>query len=288
MTPSFQKPRISPSDSPRYTDKPFSRASGMRILFIGDIVGRPGRRIVREKLQQIVADEDVDLVIVNCENSAAGFGVTVEIAEGLFRQGAHVLTSGNHIWDKRDIFAYLDQEPRILRPANYPAAPGSGVYIGQTDAAERYAVINLQGRVYMPSIDCPFQIAERLLEEIEPDIKIRFVDFHAEVTSEKIALGWHLDGQVSAVVGTHTHVPTADERVLPGGTAYITDVGMTGPLNSVIGMDKEASIARFLSGRPARFQPSAGPVRLNAVVVDVDDSTGLARSIHRHREDLEP
>lgn len=259
----------------------------MKILFIGDIVGRPGRRIVRDALQRIVGDEDIDLVIINCENSAAGFGVTVEIAEGLFREGAHVLTSGNHIWDKRDILPYLDQEPRILRPANYPDAPGTGVYIGQTDSAVRYAVINLQGRVYMPSIECPFRHADRVIDEIDPDIKVRFVDFHAEVTSEKVAMGWYLDGRVSTVVGTHTHVPTADERVLPGGTAYITDVGMTGPLNSVIGMDQEASVARFLSGRPARFQPATGPVRLNSVVVDVDESTGQARSIHRRREDLE-
>lgn len=258
----------------------------MKILFIGDIVGRPGRRIVRETLQRIAADEDVDLVIANCENAAAGFGVTPAIAEGLFGEGVHVLTSGNHIWDKKDIVPYLDGEPRILRPANYPDAPGSGVYIGQTDSAVRFAVINLQGRVYMPSIECPFRTADQVIEELDDDIKVRFVDFHAEITSEKIALGRYLDGRVSSVVGTHTHVPTADENVLPGGAAYITDVGMTGPLDSIIGMDKEASLARFLSGRPARFQPAAGAVRLNAVVVAIDESTGRATAIHRRREDL--
>ncbi len=258
----------------------------MNILFIGDIVGRPGRRIVRETLQKIVADEDADLVIANCENAAAGFGVTAAIAEGLFHEGVHVLTSGNHIWDKKDIAPYLDREPRILRPANYPDAPGSGFYIGRTNSAVSFAVINLQGRVYMPSIECPFRVADQLLEELDCAIKVRFVDFHAEVTSEKVAMGWRLDGRVSAVVGTHTHVPTADQRVLPGGTAYITDAGMTGPVNSVIGMDKEASVARFLSGRPARFQPAAGAVRLNAVVVAIDESTGRATSIRRRLEDL--
>ncbi len=258
----------------------------MKILFIGDIVGRPGRRIVRETLQKLVADEDVDLVIANCENAAAGFGVTAAIAEGLFGEGIHVLTSGNHIWDKKEIVPYLDREPRILRPANYPDAPGSGLYIGRTDSAVCFAVLNLQGRVYMPSIECPFRVADRLLAELDCAVKVRFVDFHAEVTSEKVAMGWSLDGRVSAVVGTHTHVPTADERILPGGTAYITDAGMTGPVNSVIGMDKEASIARFMSGRPRRFQPAAGAVRLHAVVVAVDESTGRATAVHRRREDL--
>ena len=258
----------------------------MNILFIGDIVGRPGRRIVRETLQRIVAEEDAGLVIANCENAAAGFGVTAAIAAGLLGEGIHVLTSGNHIWDKKEIAPYLDREPRILRPANYPDAPGCGLYLGRTDSAVRFAAINLQGRVYMPNIECPFRAADRMLEELDREIKVRFVDFHAEVTSEKVAMGWHLDGRVSAVVGTHTHVPTADERILPGGTAYITDAGMTGPANSVIGMDRQASIARFLSGRPARFEPAAGAVRLNAVVVAGDEATGRARSIRRRREDL--
>ena len=258
----------------------------MNVLFIGDIVGRPGRCIVRETLRRIVAEENTDLVIANCENAAAGFGVTAAIADGLLGEGVHVLTSGNHIWDKKEISPYLDREPRILRPANYPDAPGGGVYVGRTDSAVRFAVINLQGRVHMASIECPFRTAERVLDEIDDAVKVRFVDFHAEATSEKVAFGRYLDGRVSVVAGTHTHVPTADECILPGGTAYITDVGMTGPLHSVIGMDREASIQRFLSGRPTKFQPAAGPVRLHAVAVAVDEATGRAASIRRRREDL--
>lgn len=259
----------------------------MNVLFIGDIVGRPGRRIVRETLRRIVAEENADLVIANCENAAAGFGVTAAIAEGLLGEGVHVLTSGNHIWDKKEIAPYLDREPRILRPANYPDAPGGGVYVGRTDSAVRFAVVNLQGRVHMTSIECPFRTAERALDEIDGAVKVRFVDFHAEATSEKVAFGRYLDGRVSVVAGTHTHVPTADECILPGGTAYITDVGMTGPLHSVIGMEQEASIQRFLSGRPTKFQPAAGTVRLHAVAVAVDEATGRAASIRRLREDLD-
>ncbi len=257
----------------------------MRILFIGDIVGRPGRRAVFAKLSQLVADEEIDLAIANCENAAAGYGTTIQIAEQLLDAGIHVLTSGNHIWDKREILPYLDREPRMLRPANYPDAPGSGLYVGHTDAAVPYAVLNLQGRVYLPQIDCPFRCAERLLADLDPEILVRFVDFHAEVTSEKTAFGVYLDGRVSVVAGTHTHVPTADERVLPGGSAYITDVGMTGPVHSVIGMDSRASLGRFLTALPARFQPASGPVRLNAVVVEVDERTGRALSIRRLAED---
>ena len=253
----------------------------MRILFIGDIVGRPGRRAVFAKLPKLVADEEIDLAIANCENAAAGYGTTIQIAEQLFDAGIDVLTSGNHIWDKREILPYLDREPRILRPANYPDAPGSGLYVGQTDAAVPYAVLNLQGRVYLPQIDCPFHCADRLLAELDPEVQVRFVDFHAEVTSEKVAFGVYLDGRVSVIAGTHTHVPTADERVLPGGSAYITDVGMTGPVHSVIGMDSRTSLDRFLTALPARFQPASGPVRLNAVVVEVDECTGRALSIRR-------
>ena len=253
----------------------------MKILFIGDIVGRPGRRAVLASLQRLVVDEEIDLAIVNCENAAAGFGVTAKIADQLLETGAHVLTSGNHIWDKREILPYLDGEPRLLRPHNYPDAPGSGLYVGHTDAGVPYAVINLQGRVYLPAIECPFRQADQLLAGLPEDVRVCFVDFHAEVTSEKNAFGRYLDGRVSAVVGTHTHVPTADERVLPGGTAYITDVGMTGPVESVIGMKLDESVKRFVTALPARFEPAAGAVRLNAVVVDVDEGTGSARSIQR-------
>ena len=253
----------------------------MRILFVGDIVGRPGRRAVFTTLPRIVADEGIDLAIANCENAAAGFGITSKIADQLLDSGVDVLTSGNHIWDKKESLGYIDSQPRLLRPANYPDAPGAGMYVGQTASAVRYAVINLQGRVYMPQTDCPFRYADRLLADLDPEISVRFVDFHAEVTSEKTAFGIYLDGRASAVVGTHTHVPTADGRVLPGGTAYITDTGMTGPLNSVIGMTTEAALKRFLTAMPVRFEPASGKVRLNAVVIDVDDRTGRALSIRR-------
>ena len=254
----------------------------MKILFIGDIVGKPGRRIVKERTADFAQEEGIDLVIANCENAAAGFGITPTLADELFKAGIDVLTTGNHAWDKREILPYLDAEPRILRPANYPeGAAGQGLYVGTTKHGTRYAVLNLQGRVYLPAIDCPFRKADALLEHLDPDVKVRFVDFHAEVTSEKNAYGWYLDGRVSAVVGTHTHIPTADERILPEGTAYLTDVGMTGPYDSVIGMDKEGSIARFLSSLPGRFEPARSGVRFCSVVVDVDETTGRARSIER-------
>jgi metallophosphoesterase (TIGR00282 family) len=199
--------------------------------------------------------------------------------------GAQVLTSGNHIWDKRDIYEYLETKPNLLRPANYPdGAPGKGLYVGSAAAGTKYAVLNLQGRVYMPAIDCPFRKVDEMLDAIDPAVKIRFVDFHADATSEKMAFGVYLDGRVTAVVGTHTHVPTADARVLPGGTAYISDVGMTGPYDSVIGMDKEGSIRRFLSGLPGRFEPATGDVRISAVMIEADESTGLATSIERYEE----
>ncbi len=253
----------------------------MKILFVGDVIGRPGRRMVQRRLLELVDSHQADLKIVNCENAAAGFGVTPDIVRALLEAGADVLTSGNHIWDKKQIFDHFAQEPRLLRPANYPDAPGEGLYVGATEQAARYAVMNLQGRVYLPSIQCPFRTADALLEQIPAEVRVRFIDFHAEVTSEKIAFGWYFDGRVSAVVGTHTHVPTADERVLPQGTAYLTDCGMTGPIDSVIGMDKEGSVQRFLTGMPTRFEPASGPVRLNAVVIDVDESNGRARSIER-------
>jgi len=254
----------------------------MTVLFVGDVVGKPGRRIVLQKLGGIVYEHRIDLVILNCENAAAGFGVTPEIADDFLRLGVHVMTSGNHIWDKKGILGYLATNPRLLRPANYPdPAPGSGLFVGDTPGGVPFAAVNLQGRTYMPSIDCPFRTADRLLETIPAEVKVRIVDFHAEVTSEKMAFGWYLDGRVSAVIGTHTHTPTADERVLPGGTAYLTDVGMTGPYDSVIGMDKEASILRFLQGVPVRFEPARGDVRFSAVVIEIDPSTGRAQSIER-------
>ena len=254
----------------------------MKILFIGDIVGKPGRRIVIEKLNGIINSYDIDLVIANCENAAAGFGITPSLADELFSAGAEVLTSGNHIWDKKEILPYLDSKVDILRPANYPEdTPGHGLYLGTASCGIPYAVINLQGRVYLPSIDCPFKKADEIIKDLPRDVLVRFVDFHAEVTSEKNALGWHLDGRVSAVVGTHTHIPTADERVLPCGTAYITDVGMTGPYESVIGMKRKASIHRFIYATPSYFEPATGDVRFSGVVINVDEKTGTAQSIQR-------
>jgi metallophosphoesterase (TIGR00282 family) len=250
----------------------------MNILFIGDIFGAPGRRIVADHLQDIVKAQSIDLAIANGENSAGGFGITPSIAEDLFKLGLDAITSGNHIWDKREIYEYLGRNPRLLRPANYPSGnPGHGVVV-----VKNCAILNLQGRVYMPQIDCPFRAADRILAELDPAVKVRFVDFHAEVTSEKIALGWYLDGRVSAVIGTHTHVPTADTRVLPGGTAYQTDVGMTGPYDSVIGVEKEMIVNKFLTAMPVRMEAAKQRVELHSVIIDVDETSGKARSIRRH------
>jgi metallophosphoesterase (TIGR00282 family) len=274
-----------------WTEQAFSfrvLTSNVRILFIGDIFGRPGRTIVRERLPELVKQHSVDLIIANGENAAAGFGITPALAEELFELGIEVLTSGNHIWDKREIIEYFetaDGNPysparRLLRPANYPSRlPGWGLYQGQTRGGVDYAIINLQGRVFMTSNDDPFRVADDLLKQVPA--KVVLVDMHAEATSEKISMGWYLDGRVTAVLGTHTHIPTADEHVLPNGTAYQTDVGMTGPYDSVIGVKKELVINRFLTNMPARFEAASGDVRLCAVVIDCDESTGKARSIQR-------
>ncbi len=256
----------------------------MRILFIGDIVGSPGREIVLGRLADLVAQHQPDLVIANGENSAAGFGITPRIAEELLAAGIEVITGGNHSWDRKEIFEFIPNEPRLLRPANFPpGGPGRGLYTGTARNGVPFAVLNLQGRTFMPPLDCPFQTADRELARIPAGTKVIFVDFHAEATSEKQAMGWYLDGRVSAVVGTHTHVASADERVMPNGTAHITDVGMTGPHESVIGMDRNAMVKRFLDSLPARFEVAAGDVRLNGVLVDIDESTGHARSISRVR-----
>jgi metallophosphoesterase (TIGR00282 family) len=255
----------------------------VKLLFIGDIFGHAGRRIVADHVADIRKSQSIDVVIANCENSAAGFGVTPGVADELFGHGIDVMTSGNHIWDKRDIYDYLGRNPRLIRPANYPpGAPGSGVYIHTTPSGAHCAVMNLQGRVYMTQSDCPFRKADELLAAMPADVKVRFIDFHAEVTSEKIALGWYLDGRVSAIVGTHTHVPTADTRILPKGTAYQTDCGMTGPYDSIIGVEKEAVIHKFLTSMPIKMEAAKQSVELHAVIVDVDDSTGKAISIRRH------
>ena len=254
----------------------------MRLLFIGDIVGKPGREIIRKGLRGLVEHFDVDLVIANAENAAAGFGVTKDIGDTLLEAGVHVMTSGNHIWAKKEVLDYMPTEPRLLRPANYPAGvPGRGAYLAQTGDGRAVGVINVMGRVFMQSIDDPFTVVLKEIESLRSRTKVIVVDFHAEATSEKVAMGWHLDGKVTLVVGTHTHVQTADERILPNGTAVITDAGMTGPHDSIIGMEREPSLARFLTGMPTRYEPATGNPRLNGVLVDADDKTGKATTISR-------
>ena len=253
----------------------------MKILFIGDIFSKAGRDVVAGHLEDVVRSRAIDLVIANVENAAGGFGITPRLAQDLLGQGVEVLTGGNHIWDRKEIMGFFPQEPRLLRPANYPAGPGSGLYQGTTKTGVPYAVLNLQGRVFMANTDCPFRAADRELEKIPASCKIRIVDMHAEATSEKVAMGWYLDGRATAMVGTHTHVATADERVLPQGTAYITDVGMTGPYDSVIGITKETVLDRFLTQLPARFDAAQKDARLSAVIIEADPETGKALRIER-------
>jgi len=254
----------------------------MRILFIGDIFGSPGRRIVADHLADMVQTHGADLVVANAENAAAGFGVTPRITEELLALGIDVLTSGNHIWDKKEVAGFIGSQPRLLRPANYPeGAPGAGWYTGCTRTGIPYAVISLQGRIHLPTIDCPFRKADAIFASLPETVRVRFVDFHAEVTSEKIAFCWYVDGRATAVIGTHTHVPTADERILAGGTACLTDAGMTGPYDSVIGADKQAAIGRFLHAIPHRLEPASGDVRLAAVLIDADEQSGRATAIRR-------
>ena len=254
----------------------------MRILFIGDIVGKPGRDLIRVGLPAIVEHHSVDFVIANAENAAGGFGITREIGDQLLDGGVDVMTSGNHIWDKREALDYVGVEPRLLRPANYPAGvPGNGSYLARTRAGVSVGVINVMGRVFMANIDDPFAVVLRHIEALRSQTRIVFVDFHAEATSEKLAMGWHLDGKVTAVVGTHTHVQTADERILPQGTAYLTDVGMTGPHDSIIGVAIEPALSRFLNALPSKFETATANPRLNAVVVEADEASGRAMDIER-------
>ena len=254
----------------------------MNILFIGDIVGRPGRDLVQKGLRALVERYDIDLTIANVENAAAGFGLTRDIGETLLEWGIEVMTSGNHIWDKKEVLDYIGVEPRLLRPANYPTGvPGHGSYVAQTGDGRAVGVINVMGRVFMTPLDDPFAVVLREIEAMRHRTRVIVVDMHAEATSEKIAMGWHLDGKVTAVIGTHTHVQTADERVLPAGTAYLTDAGMTGPHDSIIGMEKEPSLARFLNSMPSKFEPATGNPRLNGVVIEADDKSGRATTIRR-------
>ena len=260
----------------------------MRVLFIGDIVGSPGRRIVLERLADVVANEGVDLVIANGENAASGFGITPRLVEELLGAGIEVLTGGNHIWDRKEILDFASHEPRLLRPANFPSGnPGRGVYCGTARNGVPYGVLNLQGRVFMAANDCPFRAADRELAALPASVKVILVDMHAEATSEKQAMGWYLDGRVSAVIGTHTHVATADARVLPQGTAFITDAGMTGPHDSVIGMDKKAILQRFLDGLPARFEVAEDDIRMSTVLLELDPATGRALSIQQKTYQIE-
>jgi metallophosphoesterase (TIGR00282 family) len=253
----------------------------MNILFIGDIFASPGRAIVGRYLQQIITEEKIDLAIANAENSAGGFGITPQIAEELLSLGLDVLTSGNHIWDKKDIFDYLPRQPRLLRPANYNQdLPGSGVIELKARNGVRAAVMNLQGRIHMPQTDCPFRKADQLLAALDPAIKVKFVDFHTELTSEKEAMGWYLNGRVSAMVGTHTHVPTADGRVLPKGTAFISDVGMTGSRTSVLGVKVEQVLAGMITQMPTRFETAEEDVWVMGALVDVNER-GLADSFEQ-------
>ena len=254
----------------------------MNLLFIGDIVGRPGRDLVQKGLRTLVEHYDIDCTIANAENSAAGFGITRDIGDALLDWGVDVMTSGNHIWDKKEVLEYIGSQPRLLRPANYPAGvPGRGSYVVQTRDGRAVGVINVMGRVFMTPIDDPFAVVLREIDAIRHRTRVIFVDMHAEATSEKIAMGWHLDGKVTAVIGTHTHVQSADERILPNGTAYMTDAGMTGPHDSIIGMEREPSLARFLNGMPSKFEPASGNARLNGAVVEADDRTGRASRITR-------
>lgn len=259
----------------------------MKVLFIGDIFGRPGRTIVRDRLPELIRSRSLDLVIANAENAAGGFGVTPQIAEELFDLGISVITTGNHVWDKREIIDYFNSANgdaghparRILRPANYPAgSPGFGMYEGKRGDT-LYAVINLQGRVFLPSNDDPFRMADDLISRTKA--KVILVDLHAEATSEKCALGWYLDGRVTAVFGTHTHIPTADTRILPKGTAYQTDVGMTGPYDSVIGVQKELVVNRFLTGMPTRWEAASNDVHFCGIYFECDPTTGKATVVER-------
>ena len=254
----------------------------MNILFVGDIFGKPGREVARRAIPAIVEQRSIDFVIANVENSASGFGVTGDIAETILRYGVDVMTSGNHVWDKKEVLEYIPRQTKLLRPANFPAGvPGRGSYLGKTRTGEPIGVVNIMGRVFMTPLDDPFAVAVKEIEALRAKTRVILVDFHAEATSEKVAMGWHLDGRATAVIGTHTHVQTADERLLPKGTAYLTDAGMTGPHDSVIGVTVDAALGRFLTSMPAKFEAANGAGRLNAVIVTADPATGKATAIER-------
>lgn len=259
----------------------------MNILFIGDIVGEPGRRAIKELLPKITKREDVGFVVANGENAAGGSGITPSLADELFDGGVDVITTGDHVWDRKEVIERLESDRRLLRPANYPKkTPGSGSTVVHAKDETAVGVINLVGRVFLHPVECPFRVVNEEIERLAGKARIILVDIHAEATSEKIALGWYLDGRVSALVGTHTHIQTADEKVLPNGTAYITDLGMTGPYDSVIGRKKEQILTRFITQMPQRFEMATGDVQLHGVVIDVDEKTGKANAIKRIQEKL--
>jgi hypothetical protein len=254
----------------------------MRILFIGDVFGRPGRDLVRRGLPALAARYELGAVIANVENAASGAGITRETGDALLECGVDVMTTGNHVWDKREALTYIGAEPRLLRPLNMAAgAPGRGVFVARVGGGRTLGVINAMGRIFMPPVDNPFEAVSAAVTSLERECRLVIVDMHAEATSEKMAMGWYLAGRVTAVIGTHTHVQTADARVLPGGTAYITDAGMTGPHDSIIGMQREQVLSRFVTGLPARMEPASGNPRLQGVVISADDDTGRALDIER-------
>lgn len=254
----------------------------LNVLFIGDIVGKSGRQIVKSLLPRVIEQYEIEFVIANAENAAGGFGITEKVAQELFSYGIDLITTGNHVWDKKEAIPYIAKESRILRPLNYPAGvPGFGSIVTKTRKNNTIAVINLSGRVFMNLLDCPFKTASEEIKRIREQTKIIFIDFHAEATSEKMAFAYYFDGQISAIIGTHTHVQTADERILPKGTAYITDVGMTGPEDSIIGFKKEEVIEKFLTQMPKKFEVPSISAIFSAVVIQVDKSSALAKNIIR-------
>ncbi|WP_199663276.1 TIGR00282 family metallophosphoesterase [Mitsuokella sp. AF33-22] len=253
----------------------------MRIMLVGDVIGRPGRRTFQNYTPKLREEKNIDVVIVNGENSAGGKGFTRKALDELYRAGADIVTSGNHVWDKKDVLSFIDDEPFLIRPANYPeGTPGKG-WCSYPFKAKNIGVMNLSGRAFMPPLDCPFQKVEELLREMKQECDIIFLDFHAETTSEKMAMGFYLDGRVNGVVGTHTHVQTADERLLPKGTAYITDLGMVGPRDSVLGVKTDIILRKFTTAMPVRFDLAEGPCIYCAVIVEIDDATNRTKSIER-------
>ena len=257
----------------------------MKVILIGDVVGKPGRKILTATLKRLKERHEAEFVMANVENAAEGAGLIPKAGDEILNAGVDVMTSGNHIFDKKEVIGYIENQPRLLRPANYaPDAPGRGLWLGSTASGTQVAVINIQGRIFMPPTDCPFRTADRLLAEVGNRASVIIVDHHAEATSEKQAMGRYLDGRVSAVVGTHTHVQTADEQILAGGTAYITDLGMTGPYDSVIGVESQLVITRFVRGLPTRYHPASENPQLHGVVVEIDERTGKAVSILRLQE----